>query len=226
MKSLKTSLLLLLFLSVNFYLLAQDNQENPPANNDSGIKTIFSSKDGGVGGYGAITGRYTDIGTTPAMVVGARGCFVAGHSLAIGLAGNGIFGEKVYDERLTQDSYYSGGYGGLLIEPILLPKFPIHISIPIIMGAGGISYIAKSSDNNTVLFGSNNNTIDTKSFFILEPGIELEINVLKFFRLAMGGYYRYTSNINLRYDNSTDLIAKAGFLRGFSAGVTLKLGKF
>jgi hypothetical protein len=160
------------------------------------------------------------------MIIGARGCFVAGHSLAIGLAGNGIFSQKVFDTRLSQDGYYSGGYGGVVIEPIFLPKSPIHISVPILMGAGGISYEAKSGDNTLVLFGSNSNTVDTRSFFILEPGVEVEINVLKFFRLALGGYYRYTNNINLRYDNSTDLVAKPGFLRGFSAGITLKLGKF
>lgn len=222
MNTVKISLLLLLLGFTNVYILAQD--DNLPKNDNAQIKTLFNA-DKSVGGYGGIVARYSDIGTNPGMVFGARGCFIAGHYLAIGLAVNGLFGDKTYNDRLQMDGSFSGGYGGLLIEPILMPKFPVHVSIPIVMGAGGISYSTKSNDN-FVLFGSGNNTVDSKSFFILEPGIELEINVLKFFRLAIGGYYRLTNNINLRYDNSTELIAKPDFLRGFSAGVTLKLGKF
>jgi hypothetical protein len=222
-KILKISLLLLFFSFTDLYVSAQDN---PPMNDGTGIKTVFSSEKSSVGIYGGIVGRYSDIGTAPGAIIGARVCFIAGHSLAIGLAGNGIFSEKVYDANLTQDCYFSGGYGGLLIEPIILAKHPIHISIPILMGAGGISYEEKSGSNALGLISSGSNTIDTRSFFILEPGVEVEINVLKFFRLAVGGYYRYTSNTSLRYDNNMGLIAKSGFLKGFSTGVTLKFGKF
>jgi len=224
MKTLKLFFVAFFLVSTNLYLFGQ---ENPPENNNSEIKTLFKSDKAGAGGYGGITARYTEIGTIPGMVVGARGCFIAGHSLAIGIAANGIFSEKTYNDRLAQDSYFSGGYGGLCIEPIFLPKYPIHISVPIVMGAGGISYKTKSSNDDWGLFASNTSSVqDTKSFFIAEPGVELEINVLKFFRLAMGGYYRFTSDVRLKYANSNDLIEKASFLRGFSVGVTLKLGKF
>jgi hypothetical protein len=222
MNTVKISLLLLFLGLASLHLRAQ---EEPSEKDNAQIKTLFNA-DKSVGGYAGIVARYSDIGPNPGMVLGARGCFIAGHRLAIGLAGNALIGDKVLNDRLQLDGSFSGGYGGLLIEPILFPKFPVHISIPIVMGAGGISYSTKNQDNTFVLFGSGSNTVDSKSFFILEPGVELEINVLKFFRLAVGGYYRYTNNINLRYDNSTDLIAKADFLRGFSAGITLKMGKF
>jgi hypothetical protein len=221
MNTIKISLLLLFLGVASLQLRAQDE---PSGKENSQIKTLFNG-DKTVGGYGGIVARYSDIGSNPGMVLGARGCFIAGHMLAIGLAGNALIGDKVFNNRLQLDGSFSGGYGGLLIEPILLPKYPIHISIPIVMGAGGISYTSKS-DDTFVLFGSGNNKQDSKSFFILEPGVELEINVLKFFRLAIGGYYRYTNNINLKYNNTTDLIANPDFLRGFSAGVTLKMGKF
>jgi hypothetical protein len=222
MKTLKLFLVLFSLVLTNIYSFGQDN---PEEKQESEIKTLFKS-DKELGGYGGIVARYTEIGSIQGIVAGGHGCFIAGHSLAIGIAGNALFSEKVYDERLAKDSYFSGGYGGLLIEPILLPKYPIHISLPVLMGIGGIGYTAKTSANDWGIFDSSSDDQDSKSFFILEPGVELEINVLKFFRLAVGGYYRLTNDVHLRYKNSNDLIESPGFLKGFSAGVTLKLGKF
>jgi hypothetical protein len=221
MKTGKLCLLLFVLAIFSIYSFGQETegQQSPE------IKTLFKSEKG-AGGYGGITARYTEIDKNTGIVLGARGCFVAGHSLAVGLAGNALIGEKVFNERLNQDCYYSGGYGGLLIEPIILPKYPIHISVPIVMGMGEIGYKAKNTDDDWGIFDEKWNGEDSKSFFIVEPGIELEINVLKFFRIAMGGYYRITNDINLKYDGGNDPIAKPGFLRGWSAGVTLKLGKF
>ena len=60
---------------------------------------------------------------------------------------------------------------------------------------------------------------DATGYLLIEPGIELEFNVVRFFRLALGGYYRYTSKIQLN-DTPEDV------LNGWSAGITLKFGKF
>ena len=60
---------------------------------------------------------------------------------------------------------------------------------------------------------------DNTAFIVLEPGVELEMNMFKYFRMAFGVYYRYTSDLHLDYSDP-DL------LTGLSYGVTLKLGKF
>ena len=103
------------------------------------------------------------------------------------------------------------------MEPILLPRFPIHISLPVVVGVGGIAYTTSTS--YTDWFEPSYYVEDATSFLIVEPGVELEINVVKFFRVAVGAYYRYTSNITL-IDTPEDV------LNGYSAAITLKFGKF
>ena len=61
--------------------------------------------------------------------------------------------------------------------------------------------------------------LDSDAFFVFEPGMEIELNIVSFFRIAIGGSYRYTSDINL-IGHDPDL------LRNFNAYFTLKFGKF
>lgn len=219
MKTIKILFSVLFFL-VNLSVFAQNTE------GDDQIHTLFSNDSRSYGGYGGITARYSELGSAPGAVVGFRGCMIAGHSIAVGFGGNGIFSNFSYDTKLGKDALLAGGYGGLYIEPIILPKMPVHIAIPVMIGVGGISYSLNNNDQN---WRHNNytesNIIDSKAFFIVEPGVELEFNVVKYFRLAIGAYYRFTSNVNLQYDDNTP-IEKPGFLRGLSTGVTLKFGMF
>lgn len=56
-------------------------------------------------------------------------------------------------------------------------------------------------------------------FFIIEPGVEVEVNMLRYFRLSLGAYCLYTSPVDL-YDMPEDA------LNGFNVGVTFKFGSF
>jgi len=49
--------------------------------------------------------------------------------------------------------------------------------------------------------------------------IEIEFNVVHFMGMGLGGYYRYTLGLNLE---KTD----EHIMDGFSAGLSLKFGKF
>lgn len=111
----------------------------------------------------------------------------------------------------------AGGYGGLVIEPIIGAKWPVHVSIPILIGAGGVGLIR----NNYLKpdWEENYYHEDVDAFFVIEPGIEVELNMVKFMRLAIGGYYRYTSDLHLAD-------TKSNVLDGFSVGLTMKFGKF
>ena len=112
-------------------------------------------------------------------------------------------------------THIAGGYGGLFFEPIIMPKYPVHISVPVLVGVGGVAY-AIYNDNHDY---NDNFVEDSEVFLVLEPGIELEFNFTKFFRFAITGTYRLTSDITLE---NTPVDA----LRGFSGGVTFKFGKF
>jgi len=57
------------------------------------------------------------------------------------------------------------------------------------------------------------------SFFVIEPGVVLGINLLKFMRLDAGVSYRYAPGIQLPKTNSN-------LLNGFNTNISLKFGRF
>lgn len=185
------------------------------------FKTLFGDRHVSHGGYGAFTINYSQIDGKDAMVMGARGAWVIGHGFALGFAGNGFLNDYSYNPNIAggRNVNLAGGYGGLLLEPIIFPKFPVHISVPVLIGAGGIAYTSTFNPYPYEYEDFDLFVEDATGYFVFEPGLEIEINVVRFFRLAIGGYYRFTSNINL-YDTPQDV------LNGWSAGVTLKFGKF
>jgi hypothetical protein len=68
-------------------------------------------------------------------------------------------------------------------------------------------------------YNYNNSTIDNDAFFVFEPGLEVEVNLVKFMRFAAGGSYRYTSKVSMINSSET-------MLRGFNGYFALKFGAF
>ena len=183
------------------------------------IQTLMG-KNNSVGGYGAISIQYTELENRDAFVFGAKGAIVLGHMMSLGLAGSGFFNDVHYDVTTEQDISLAGGYGGFFFEPILMPRFPVHVAFPIMIGAGGVAVVSVDQNDN---WNDNYKSEASDAFMVIEPGIELELNVTKFFRFSIGGYYRYTSDVDIadpEYAVPTDI------LRGFSGGVTFKFGRF
>ncbi len=186
---------------------------------DNQIKTLFG-KQRTNGGYGAFSVGYSQINSLNAITMGGRGAWIIGHSLALGFYGSGF----ATDFRvLTADQSYNlvGGHGGIFVEPILLPKFPVHLSFPVMAGVGGIAYTINKQPGFT---GNFDGYIQSSTVFMLaEPGVELELNLTRWFRFAVGAAYRFTSDVRL---NNTDVAIPSDVLKGISGGVTLKFGKF
>jgi len=193
---------------------------------DDPIHTLLSSETE-YGGYGGISLRYLELHEQDGLLIGGGGVWVINHALGIGIWGHGFFNESFASrDSLLNDAYrLAGGYGGLLFEPVIASRFPVHISFPILVGAGGIAYIQDyqdTGDNTTPTI-----TEDADAFFVLEPGIELELNLLKFFRFSLGAYYRYTSNVKLMSaSDAPTQLTDSDLMKGFSYGVSLKFGKF
>jgi hypothetical protein len=208
-------LITVIFLGVN--LFAQEENRNPQE-----YRTLFGGDETSHGGYGGLSVNYTQIDGKDAVMVGARGAWVINHGVALGIAGYGFANDMNYEKtinNITADYLLAGGYGGLLIEPIIGAKWPVHVSIPILIGAGGVAYVNQYWNNYNDPYYHDPYKEDASAFFVLEPGIEIELNMVKFMRLAIGGYYRYTSGLDLAD-------SKSNILDGFSTGITLKFGKF
>lgn len=191
------------------------------AQEDREVSTIFGSKDGKVdhGGWGGLTFGYTQVKGKDTYLMGARGGWLIDHHFTIGLAGNGFISDKEYTEILPGTPInIAGGYGGLLLEANLFPFSPVHLTIPVIIGAGGVAYTDQRwwDDNH---HDYSPGSIDSDAFFVLEPGLEIEINIIKFLRFAVGGSYRYTSQVSM-------INSSGSMLRGFNGYFGLKFGSF
>jgi hypothetical protein len=210
----RTALLLaILFLVINtFSQLVED--EGTRKKKDDEIKTLVGGSNE-IGGYGGLSVLYSQIDSKDAIVFGARGGLIMGHMFAMGIGGAGFVNDSHYDLALDRNVSLTGGYGGMFFEPIILPKFPIHMSVPVLVGIGGVAYTSvEMREWDDEYFVE-----DSETFLLVEPGVELEMNVTHFFRFTMGGYYRYTSEIDL-------LNTDKDVLNGFSFGVNFKFGRF
>ncbi len=221
---------IILFLAVILMSSSVWSQANE---NGEEIKTIFKTSENQTnGGYGGIMLNYSQIADRDAIVIGAKGAWIINHSFAIGLGGNAFITEPVYDVNLLEKYEFAGGYGGLLLEPIIGAKNPVHISFPILIGAGGITYNNHYGDDNDDDWNNEweeDGYEDSDAFFVIEPGIEIEFNLVKFMRFALTGSYRYTSNIGLEYRSDNvkgQAIGKDDILRGWNIGLCMKFGRF
>ena len=185
------------------------------------------------GGWGAPTAHYTRILDHDALLVGARGGWLIDHRVTIGFAGHGLVTNvpnTAYDQHLIdqgvqlrrRSSLYMG-YGGLFIEPIVAYRSPVHIALPILIGAGGVTYGYNHGYDPADQTGTpqrmDDRDWDAQAFFVVEPGIELELNVIRLVRLGIGASYRYTSDLDLP-ETPKDA------LHGINAGVSIKVGCF
>ena len=211
----KRIVFILSLLTVSIYSFSQVLEDEPARKRkDDEIRTLIEKSDD-IGGYGGLSVLYSQIDVKDAFVFGARGGLIMGHVFALGIAGTGFINDSHMDNTLDRNVSLAGGYGGMFFEPIIFPKFPVHISVPILVGIGGVAYTSvevREWENDYFVE-------DSETFLVLEPGLEMEMNLTQFFRFSMGAYYRYTSEIEL-------LNTDKDVLNGFSFGVNFKFGKF
>lgn len=183
-----------------------------------GIQTL-TGPEHNLGFYIGFHSEYSQIAGYDAFGAGCTFAMIANHGLAIGFSGKGFFSEPYDRIPGSNTSYsYTGGYGGFLIEPILFPKYPVHVSFPILLGAGGIARSILTNYNypydHTDVYVE-----DAEAFFIAEPGVELEFNVARWLRFGLGASYRFTTTFEPSVFDSNPM-------NGFTGGFSLKFGKF
>ena len=203
-------------------ILAQEGEESQPEEkqkkNPGEVQTLFDPNSGS-GGYGAFSIGYTQINNKDAILMGGRGAWVVGHGFGLGMGGYGFINDPIYNPVNQRNYSLAGGYGGLLLEPILFGWFPVHLSFPILVGAGGVANTSYSDNWDNPDEYYDGFVEEATAFFVADIGVEVEFNLVRFFRLAIFGSYRYTSDI-IMVDTPTNA------LRGWSAGMTFKFGSF
>lgn len=210
----KKMLFILFALVLSAGLYAQENQE---------IKTLFDSQTPQHnGGYGAIVMKYGKVLDQDAFWMGVRGGWLINHRFTLGIGGYGLTSRVINNDWLPEDpdpnvdARLLTGYGGLLLEPILFHNELFHVAMPVLVGAGGATYGLERRNYWSSIDVPDNTGY---AFFALEPGLELEINVLRFMRVNLGASYLYTSDVDIPN-------VEPDFMRGFMGTFALKFGSF
>ena len=185
---------------------------------DKDIRTLLG-KDRTGGKYGAISLGYSGIDSRQTLVFGQKMTWLPVRMLGIGMGINEFISEYRHDAISGRDIYITGGFGGMYIEPILLPRMPIHASFPILLGFGGMSQMY--SDDAFLI---SNMFDELQTFLILEPGAEVELNLTKSMRLAAGITYRFTTPFELSSSESYAVDIKS--LRSLTFKLVFKFGRF
>ena len=211
--------LLIVFTLWSAALFGQETEIKNLLSNDAGIAH---------GGWGAPTFSYTRILDQDAMLIGLRGGWIINHRLTIGIAGSGLVSDvenPAHDALLAEQgmdlkrkSIFRTGYGGILIEPVIAYSKPIHVSLPILIGAGGYGY-STFYDHDVIEERPNHIHDDFHSYFVLQPGIDLELNIIPLLRLGIGASYRYTTDLEAAGTPEDGM-------RGMNATFSIKVGKF
>ena len=180
-------------------------------------QTLFSN-DVSHGGFGGPVVKFSEVTEDVGVWVGARGGWIINfndsNALSLGGGGYGLVTDHpVPDPNFGDpgtDYYALIGYGGFELEYTNLSYCLVHLTLSSLVGAGGLT--ARDQDYNEV-------DDDSNTFFVFEPGANLEINITSFFRLALGASYRMTNGID-----------RAGFtdddFTQFNGTATLKFGGF
>ena len=182
------------------------------------IETL-SSNNGHSGGYGALTFKGSKFKESSILLMGIRGAWIINRSFGVGIDLNGVIPASKYDDV---DPYgrnkgiLTGGYGGLLLEPIIWSNKVVHLAIPISLGAGWLGYV-EDWENNQYYY--NGELYDEDVFWYVEPGVNAEINITKFFRVNVGISKRFTQDLNL-YNTPSNAFDKLNY------NLVLKFGGF
>jgi hypothetical protein len=149
------------------------------------------------GGYGGIFFKGTSFNNQALLITGLRGAWVVNRSFGIGLDLNGIIPTAKYPEidpvGLDQ-AILVGGYGGLLLEPVLWSNKIVHLTFPMSIGAGWLGYV---EDWENYEYYYDGDLYDNDVFWYFEPGINVEVNVASFFRVGVGVSKRFAQDLQL-----------------------------
>jgi len=162
-------------------------------------KTLL--KEGGrlTGGYFAMQPKLTYLADQVSLLVGANMAMVLGHQLNIGLAGYALSSDVdvnyVMINGYWQTYAFTGvlefAYAGILLEPVFFNKSAIHFTAPLIFGPG------IGSVRDTRIWENGSSNVGSDAFWVVEPGLNLELNITKVLRFNAGASYRFVFDSDL-----------------------------
>jgi hypothetical protein len=189
------------------------NAQEINTGNNNEVKTLLSNGGGVTGGFFMLQPKMTYFNDQTALVGGMSMAMVLGHQFNMGLAINFLMtGVDTYYTEYFIGPYTALAdlnftYGGMLLEPVFFNKSAIHFTTPVVVGPGVASLTNDSYFNS---FASD-------IIWVVEPGLNLELNVTKVLRFILGGSYRFVFDTQLEGTDNQSL-SDFAFSAGFKIG--------
>lgn len=219
MKKIFTIVLVALLVQVGF---AQEEGKEKVKKGDD-INTVFNKDNLKLtGGYISPEIKIGNVHEDVSMFLGGRIGMIFNRKFSLGLGVYGLMNTNDFfienmDPNATSDipARLGMAYGGLAMEYTLFSNKVVHFTIPVVVGAAGVYLYEDDGD----FFENDYDEIENSAAFVVEPGVNIEINVFKFMRLDLGAGYRYVTQSDLQYLSDSDL-------SDLSFNATFKFGFF
>ena len=163
------------------------------------VKTLVP-KDFESGGYGGPAFKFTTIDGQFSFLMGGGGAWLLNHRIMIGGMGFGLASDLTSGGRALDMSYggFNGGY-------IFFPDNVVHFTTHATIGWGEVSLQDPS---------------ESDKFFVIEPNVDAEVNLLTWVRLCAGVSYRIATGVSgITGISNSDL-------SGLSGTIFIKFGWF
>jgi hypothetical protein len=158
----------------------------------------------------APVGKFTQINDAFAFLGGVRAGWIINQRYVIGLGGYGLVNDvpgPTIDTAITPDLAIK--YGGVELEYIIRPEDMVHFSVATLVALGYVRYDYTDSTRN-----------DDDTFWVLEPTVNVYVNMTKYLRTGLGLGYRFAGDVNLGKD------VKDVDLSGFAVTLSLNFGTY
>ena len=156
------------------------------------------------GGYGGPVLKIGSYNSNAGVLSGGRGAWIINHTFAIGGGGYNLT-TKIDMDRISEngkDLYLGINYGGVELEYIHNSDDLIHWTIHATIGGGTVFFLEK--DPREEMFSD--------GFFVIEPTINMDINIAQWFRIGVGLSYFAPIGVQLEDITSSDLSGPTGSL--------------
>jgi hypothetical protein len=187
--------------------------------------------------YGMLAGQFTPMAGTSVMLH-------INKKWGIGAAGYGTIDNSFAPTAINAAKLLSlrSGYGGLLFEYTPKPNAAIHVSFPLLIGAGMASVDSVSNRNNRIGFRRNGRNVGKDNygmngrgnnngvgFVVIQPGINVEANVFRFAKIFVGASYRIVPSVMKEAATTTTAslpTPTASQLSGLNLAAGVRVGLF
>jgi hypothetical protein len=193
------------------------------------VNTLIKCKRGGMydqrrswGIYGEANFQYGQLNDEFTYINGGSLMFIMNKRFAFGgtmqrNADQNFAPTFVDNPNVAAVQYLHTGFGGLKLEYTTMPNSILHVTFPLIIGGGWANVSASRHWYPSTYYQEQ---AATNSFYIIQPGAQLEMNLIRCIKLYAGVNYRFSMNADV-----TNTLPY-NTLQGFSALGGIKIGIF